>query len=147
MPMPATWASSLGFRHVIEDALAILAGQTINPDRRAYVLRDFSNLLIEAKRGSDLVQQDTLFVTSADRSAYESYSFFDRYLGQKHDDHWTEKLKIAEAVFEELGKDVPILEERDRLAATSLLFEVLTVLRNEPNSGIPQEPEDIRIGG
>ena len=148
MSLTVNWANSLGFRHVIEDGLAILSGAEIQPDRRAYVLRDLAQLLVEAKRGSDLVQQSAFFVASADHSAFESYSLLDHYLGRTHDENqWTEMLRAAEVTLEELRKEAPKLNEADKSTAENLLGELLARLMQEPNSGIASEPENIAIGG
>lgn len=140
------WTNGLGFRQLIEDGLAILNGAPLGPDRQTYVLQDISEFVLQAKRGSDLVQNSALFVTSDDRAAYESFSLLDRYLGQTQSETWNNVLEQARLAFSELGKDKPQLREEQRAAAVSLLKRILAGLIREPKPGIPTQPEEFRIG-
>jgi hypothetical protein len=81
LPAQPNWTSGLGFRHLMEDGIAILQNQPVGPDRRKYVLDDLSELIGRANRGSDLFRNHALFVASGDRGAVESFSLFDRFLG------------------------------------------------------------------
>lgn len=146
MATEAHWTSGVGFRHLIEDGLAILSDAPLNPRRRAYVLEDLSALLAEAKQGSDLVQSNALFATSEEQKAYESFSLLDRYLNQFTEVQWKEILPSAEAAFAELQKENPMISEGDRIAATSLLNEILAGLTRGPKSGIPEQPQEIQMG-
>jgi hypothetical protein len=56
MPTKMNWTNSLGFRHLIEDGITILQNRAIERDRRKHVLDDLSEMMIQAKRGSDLVR-------------------------------------------------------------------------------------------
>lgn len=141
------WTNGLGFRHLIEDGLAILRGETIRPDRRAYVLGDLSDLVLQAKRGSDIIRSSSLFVSPADRSAYESFSLLDRYLNEAENERWNDVLERTQEALNELRKQNPRLGDDQRNAAMCLFERILSGLNREPKPGISAQPEDLRIGG
>jgi hypothetical protein len=144
MPAP-TWTSGLGFRHLIEDAVAILQDRPVESDRRKYVLDDISELIDKANRGSDLFRSNALFVASADRSAVESFSLVDRFLGGAESDYWKSVLAQARGALHQLRSgSTPALEERE--AAIELLKKILAALAREPKPGVATKPEEIRIG-
>lgn len=136
-------ANTLGFRHLLEDGLAILRGADLSVDRRAFVLQDLKQLVSDATRGSDLAQTGALFVAPHERSAYATFSLLDRYLSDKYADHLKEMLQAAEMSFDEFRRQAPHVTESARKAAETLLLEMLSHLQRDPRPGIPQEPEDI----
>lgn len=145
MPAQPTWTSGVGFRHLIEDGVAILQNQPVGPDRRKYVLDDLAELIGRANRGSDLFRSHALFVASADRSAVESFSLVDRFLGGAESDHWKSVLAQAQEAFHQLRNGgVPGAEARD--AAIGLLKKILSGLTREPKPGVSSKPEELRIG-
>jgi hypothetical protein len=145
MPAHPSWINGLGFRHLIEDGVAILQNRPISPDRRKYVLEDLTDFVLRAKRGSDLVRNNALFVASADRSAVESFSVLDRFLDEAENDRWKGVLEQAEEALKQLKNgDVP--QDQLREAAIVLLRRILSGLTREPKPGIPSQPEEIRIG-
>jgi hypothetical protein len=147
MPSQSFGTNGLGFRHLIEDGLAILDGRPINPDRRAYVVKDLSQLVLQAKRGSDLVRSNALSVASDDRNAFESYSILDRYWDRSREEQWTQVLAKAGEAFDCLQKGVVRdLREDQRNAAANLLRTVLSGLIKEPKPGVSSQPEELRIG-
>ncbi|MGZ3308581.1 MAG: hypothetical protein ACXU8R_08695 [Xanthobacteraceae bacterium] len=146
MSAQPNWINGLGFRHLIEDGVAILQGRPIGPDRRRYVLDDLSELVLRAKRGSDLVRSNALFVASADRSAVESFSVIDRFLDEAESDHWKAVLEQAEEALKRL-RTGGIPQDQSREAAIILLQRILSGLTREPKPGVPSQPEEIRIGG
>jgi hypothetical protein len=145
MPAQTNWTNGLGFRHLIEDGVAILQDRPVNPDRRQYVLDDLSGLVLRAKRGSDLVRNNALFVASSDRGAVESFSVLDRFLDEAENDHWKTVLEQAEEALNQL-KVGNVPQEQLREAAIVLLRRILSGLTREPKPGIPSQPEEIRIG-
>lgn len=148
MPAQPNWTNGLGFRHLIEDGLAILTGRTMTPDRREYVVADLSELVLQAKRGADLVRGDALSVNIADKNAFESFSLLGRYLDHPHEEHWNQMLGKAEEAFNELRKGAAAnLDDDQRAAAADLLRRVLSRLIREPKPGVPSTPEEFRIGG
>jgi hypothetical protein len=140
------WTSGLGFRQLIEDGLIILAGRPIDRDRRKYVLEDLADLVLHAKRGSDLVRNHALFVASADRNAYDSFSLLDRFLDQAESEYWKGILEQSEQALNELQANKP-LRDQQREAAVGLLQRILSGLIREPKPGIPNQPEELRIDG
>jgi hypothetical protein len=144
MAAQVTWTNGLGFRHLIEDGLAILEDRCLTPERRNYVLTDLSELLLSAKRGSDLVRNQTLFVASADHNAVESFSVFDRFLDEAESDYWQSVLSQSEEALNAL-KTSQAPKEQAREAAIDLLRKILAGLVKEPKPGIPSQPEEIRF--
>jgi hypothetical protein len=148
MPSQPYGTNGLGFRHLIEDGLAILNGTPLGADRRAYVLQDLSQLVLQAKRGSDLVRSNALSVATDDRNAFESYSILDRYWDRSHEEQWIQILATAGEAFDQLRKGAAAnLTEAQRTAAANLLKKVLSGLIREPKPGVPSQPEELRVGG
>lgn len=142
------WTHGLGFRHLIEDGLTILSGHPINPDRRAYVVQDLSELVLQAKRGADMVRSNALTVTTADRNAFDSFSILDRFWDRTHEDQWNNLLAKAGEAFDELRKGGRAnLNDDQRAAAANLLQHVLSGLTRESKPGVPYGPAELRIGG
>lgn len=137
-------ATSIAFRHVIEDGLSILSAKSLEPTRRRYVLEDLASLMREASRGFELANRNHLLVSSDDRNAYESFSFLDRYLSSRYDDELKNVLQKAQATFDQLCKNDQVAQESQDLTV-KLLEELLSSIRREGNTGIPSEPEEIKL--
>jgi hypothetical protein len=137
--------NGLGFRHLIEDGVAILQNRPLDPNRRQYVLEDLSGLLMRARRGSDLVRNNALFVASADRTAVESFSVLDRFLDEAESDNWKPILEQTQEALTQL-QDGNVPQDQLRDAAIKLFGRILSGLTREPRPGIPSQPEEIRIG-
>jgi hypothetical protein len=145
MPAHPDWTNGVGFRHLIEDGVAILQNRPVDPNRRQYVLGDLSDLVLRARRGSDLVRNNALFVASGDSTAVESFSMLDRFLDEAESDHWKAILEQTQEALAQLqGGNLPPDQLRD--AAVKLLGRILSGLTREPKPGIPSQPEEIRIG-
>ncbi len=145
MPAQPNWTSGVGFRHLVEDGIAVLRNEPVLPDRRKYVLDDLSELIGQANRGSDLFRNHALFVASGERGAVESFSLVDRFLGGAESDYWKSILSQAQDALHQLRNgDIPTAESRD--AAVSLLKKILSGLIREPKPGASNMPEEIRIG-
>lgn len=136
--------AGVGFRHVIEDGLAVLSREHLDPGRRKYVVDDITNLLRDASRGLELVNRSTLFVNSDERSAVDAFSLLNRYLGHGHGQDWGKQLPAAEKAFDELQKNSEPSDDI-RAAAADLLQELLIRVQRQSWTGIPEQPEDIRI--
>jgi hypothetical protein len=93
-------------RHLIEDGIAVLQNFPIGTDRRVYVLNDLFDLVLRAKRGSELVRNNALFVASADRSAVESFSVLDRFLDDAESDRWKITFERAEEALDQLKNGI-----------------------------------------
>jgi hypothetical protein len=147
MPSQPFGTNGLGFRHLIEDGLAILNERPISADRRDYVVRDLSQLVLQAKRGSELVRSNALSVATDDRNAFDSYSILDRYWDRSHEEQWNQVLAKAGEAFDQLQKGATAnLSSDQRNAAANLLEKVLSGLIREPKPGVPSLPEELRIG-
>lgn len=136
-------AASVAFRHVIEDGLSILSSKNLDPSRCGYVLAGLRDLINEATKGFELVRQHSLVVSSDDRNAYESFSFIERHLSH----HYNEQLiQASKTAFDQLAKNAtPSKKSHD--AAVTLLQQLLSSISREGNSGIPSEPEQIKLAG
>jgi len=144
MVRSAQLKSAVGFRHVIEDGLTVLQGKRIAPERREFVLGDLNKLFKDAKLGSELVGRTTLFVGSANRSAFESFSLLDQ-LGQLENEELQESLLVAQRAINGLRSNTPVSEEV--LAKVRALLEgILATLKREGRTGIADRPRDEPIG-
>jgi hypothetical protein len=74
-------APSLGLLHILEDALSLLEGHHLTPDRRAFVLKESKELIGEAQEGSSISRNDGVFVPPGKWRALKSFSLLNRYLG------------------------------------------------------------------
>jgi hypothetical protein len=144
MARQPTWTNGLGFRQLVEDGLIILRDGRIRPERRQYVLEDLSQLILQGKKGSDLMRNNALFVATADRTAYDSFSLLDRFLDQAESEYWKEILDRAEQALNQLQANKPLPEEQ-RKAAIVLLQRILAGLIREPKPGVPDQPEELRL--
>ncbi len=54
--------SDVGLRQVVEDALQILRGVELEDDRGEFVVSDLKNLFESASRGSELAEEESLFL-------------------------------------------------------------------------------------
>lgn len=131
--------ASVGFRHVIEDGLALLKEENLPDARRKFVLERLGRLLQEAARGREMIAKEALFVGSSSRSAYESYSLLERYL---HSSMWEKRLEASEQAIEELAGGSQVRQEAKR-SAIELLEELLASLSREGSAGLPPVPEDL----
>ena len=99
MSAQLTSFANVGLRHVLEDALAVLAGKSLPQTRREYVLEDVLKLCRDAQRGSQIASQRTLFVSSRDEPALERFSLFERYLNYSSREEWVNRLdKVCQAL-------------------------------------------------
>ena len=134
----------IGFRHVIEDALAILKNEEVDQNRRDFVLQDVDGLLREAIKGLDLERRDSLFVGSANRNAFDTLQFFDHYLSTAGQEEWKDQLPEVQATFNNLlvGNAVEEVQK-----ATSIgIFELLLQRSKwQDFIGVPLHPEEIKI--
>ncbi len=146
MAREMSWTNGLGFRQLIEDGLAILRNEhALTPGRREYVLSDLSELVFQAKRGSDLMQNRAFSVTSTQRREYESLSVLDRFLNGTENDHSQIMLQKTEQALNELRSAAPVSDEH-RDAAVQLFQKILAGLIREPKLGIPNQPQELRVG-
>lgn len=137
-------ATSVGFRHVVEDGLAILHNEDLAQDRREYVLGDLTALLEEAHKGVELIQKEALFAGSEFKRAMESFSLLNRYLRARYNDDLALKLEASKQALEGLRANTAI-PEAVRSTAIEVLTELLSGMRREGGTGIPAVPEEISL--
>ena len=136
-------AANVAFRHVIEDGLSILSLKNLEQARSEYVLTVLRELINEAAKGSELVRRHSLVVSSDDRNAYESFSFIERHLGHQYNE---QLIQAAKTALDQLAKKATPSKE-SHAAADTLLQQLLSSISREGNSGIPSEPEKIKLTG
>lgn len=142
--MEKSLTMGIGFRHVVEDALDILNRKDIDQNRRDFVIEDLSELLQEAMRGLALERQDSLFVGSANRTAFDTFQFFDHYLSTVDSNSWRNQLPIVIRVFQKLRENENI-EDSEVDTAKGLFNLLLKKSRWQDNTGVPQKPQNIQI--
>ncbi len=76
---------NLGLRHILRNGLALLDGRETAQDR-SRVLGGLLEIVTDADRGSEALQEHSLTFALAERSAYERYSLFVRYLDDTVED-------------------------------------------------------------
>jgi hypothetical protein len=119
--------------------LSLLKNQRLPAARREYVLDQLITLLRAASRGQQIMAEQALFVGADDRSAYESYSLFARYL---HDQDWKTRLEASQDALRRLETGAPASTE-GKSAAIHLLAELLKSLESDASTGLPLAPEEL----
>jgi hypothetical protein len=122
-------AQDLGLQHALKNGVAVLQGADFDPARRTQVLDGLLEIVSDAGRGSDAMNEQSLTFALNDRPAVERFSLFLRYLGDSVDDIGG-KLASTKHVLEglEAGQDV---DPDERLSAEDLLSRLLTALERE----------------
>lgn len=123
--------NSVGFRHVVEDALAVLKGQALSQDRKHYVLSDLSKIISDAKVCSDSARVNTWYSAKSNRDAYELFSLLRHDIGLEGQP-WQEWLDSASVVLNKLAFDEQDLDISQRNNASQLLEELLACLSSVP---------------
>lgn len=125
--------TSVGFRHVLEDGLAILAGQQLNQDRKAFVLQDLAQVLTEAKQCSDVARGQGWFLANANQEAFELFSILERSLAREGK-QWHALLDAAASVLQALAGGAAGLSDAQRQEATQFLKTILSCVTNLPKA-------------
>lgn len=139
-------ATSIGFRHILEDGIAALSNAMLDLDRRKYVIKDLAELLAKASRGADLARKGSFFVQSDERKAFQSFLLFGRYLGSEGDSTWREKLHEVSRTFKDLDENLQVSESA-KVEAKKLLSDLLNQVSRQGVTFIPEKPEEIKFGG
>jgi hypothetical protein len=134
----------IGFRHLVEDALAILGDQPIDPNRRAYVLSDLIRLFRDASRGSQIASRRTFFVGSEDKSAFEDFERLDRYLRPRYQDTWGQLLDDVSGALDGLQRETPVSVDA-RQKSQELLQELLESIARKHAYETAPAPREIRM--
>ena|SRR5712671_3599980 len=136
--------ADIGFRHIMEDALAILGNQQIDPNRRAYVLGDLVRLFRDASRGSQIASHRKFFVGSDDKSAFEDFERLDRYLRHRYQNTWGQLLDDVSGALDGLQKGVPVSEDARQKSQEVLQELVKGIARKHAYETAPA-PREIRM--
>lgn len=121
---------NVGLRHVFEDGISILSGNTMAPERRAYVVNNLWETFNDAKTGYEFTKGKSITCDPAVVSELQTLTLLARFLRNSNDSDWRDKLSIAESVFDRLKRGVDLSEEY-RLETTALLGELVSGLKRE----------------
>ena len=117
--------ASVGFRHVVEDGLAILSGQAIPAARQQFVLEDLARIAEQA--GEVSATPPASMFRSSDREAHLLFSLL-IHRSTPPNVSWDEWLGRAARAFRGLMDGLAVTQE-ERDAARSFLQEVLGCIR------------------
>lgn len=135
-------STGIGFRHILEDGVAILAENwSFDDQRRDYVLNDLAALFDDARKGSELYERDMYVFDPRTSAAVRSCAFIERHLSREQT-QLTGDLTIVSAVLQAIVAHQSV-EQSDRSVARSILQEILENLELSGGDGLPEEPADI----
>lgn len=133
--------SGIGFRHMLEDGVAIVTGGTELPEeRRQYVLHDLANLFDEAHRGSDVFQREQYHFDPADSTDLSSFTLVERYLSQQESASISQNVETVRNVLRAIRAGRTVDQAEGRIAG-EILCEMLASLELRGGIGLPEEPE------
>ncbi|MES1974583.1 MAG: hypothetical protein WC804_06330 [Sphingomonas sp.] len=120
----------LGLQHALRNGIALLDGRDTGQDR-GRVLDGLLEIVTEADRGSGALQEHSLTFALSERSAFERYSLFDRYLSGSVAD-LPHRLAEARDVLQRVGQDeaVPPVQTA---SVEDLLARLLSALERDRN--------------
>ena len=135
--------SGIGFRHMLEDGLAIVTGDAkLSDDRRQYILRDLAGLFDEARRGSDVFQRGDYHFDPTESTVLRSFAFVERHLSQEEPTSLSPNLATASKVLHAIMDSEPV-EQAERQVAGEILRDMLMNVELRGGGGLPEEPEDL----
>jgi hypothetical protein len=118
----------LGLRHALRNGIALLEGRETGQDRKR-VLDGLLEIVSDADRGSGALQERSLTFALNERSAFERYSLFVRYLNDTVD-NLPLRLAEAKAVLQLVGAGQPVAPEQIT-SVEDLLDRLLKALERE----------------
>ncbi|WP_316188708.1 hypothetical protein [Bradyrhizobium sp. SZCCHNS1054] len=130
MDRPQNFVFSVGLRHVLEDSLAVVRGQTLERDRRELVLRNLQKFVTQAMEGSASTTATAFANTRGTVDTIEAYELVHRMLSSRLQNDLVPRLRTTESVLSELSRDVEVDAER-RKAAADLIDLLLRSLKYE----------------
>lgn len=134
----------IGFRHLIEDGLAIVKRESdITNARRNTVLNELSDLFGAASIGSIAGAESEGFFVPGDAAAARSYYFIEQHVSSPKGADLPRKLDVAQKVLGQI-KDEKRVRALDRNLVAEVLQDVLEHLRVQSGSIMPTEPGEIR---
>lgn len=140
------FTATIGLRQVLEDCVELLEGGQLDAGRKAFVLQDLVKFFEKVKQGSELVENQRLFLGNEEASAFETYTLVDRLSKSKKNGELKAQIvavcQVLSAIRE--GKDKTI-SSFAREKSLAFLSEFLRSLRNEIAFSPPPAPIHIKI--
>lgn len=136
-------AQDLGLHHALRNGIAILDGRDPGQDRTR-VLKGLVEIVTDADRGSGALREHSLTFALTERSAFERYSLFVRYLS-KSVENLSERLTEAKQVLEDLQEGRAITDQRTA-SAEDLLTKLLAALERDRNLTQLKTVRDVHYG-
>ena len=136
-------STGIGFRHILEDGVAILSEKpSFDDERRDYVLNDLAALFDNAREGSELYKHDRYVFDPRVSGAVRSCAFIERHLTSREQPDLTGDLAIVSDVLRAIVGHKTV-KQSDRDVARDILQEMLENLELSGGVSLPEEPEDI----
>jgi len=120
----------LGLQHALRNGIALLDGRKPGQDRTR-VLGGLLEIVSDADRGSSALQERSLTFALNERSAFERYSLFVRYLSNSVAD-LPGRLAEARNVLQRIGQDEAVTEI-EISSVEDLLSRLLAALERDRN--------------
>lgn len=122
-------SQDLGLQHMLQNGVAVLRGSDLGANRRQQVLDGVLEVVTDADRGCEALQEQSLAFARSDRPALERFSLFLSYLGDTVGD-LSERLAEAKGVIEGLEANAHVSQaQRDSVA--DLLESLVQALKRE----------------
>lgn len=136
-PVADSLFGTVGLRHVLEDAIAMLKNEASVPENRRLVVMEYLRRLFdEASKGSSAAKVRTLLRSADDASAVQSFTFVERYVGQAPSQQQLQAVSAALSATREGRAANPA----DLAEATSVLSKMLRSMKFS-RPALPQSPE------
>jgi hypothetical protein len=120
--------ASVGFRHVIEDGLAILKGQQLQDDRKRFVLTDLARIADDA--AASAVRHEALMFSERRAESTQIFLLLKKRIPAG--DSWQNWLKKAASAFTKLAHNHGNALPEEREAAQRFLSELSGCLAGLP---------------
>jgi hypothetical protein len=113
---------------MLQNGVAVLRGADLGADRRQQVLDGVLEVVTDADRGREALQEQSLTFARSDRPALERFSLFLSYLGE--DGNLPQRLVEAKDVIQGLEANAAISQDK-RNAVADLLESLVEALKRE----------------
>lgn len=118
----------LGLQHMLENSVAALRGANLG-EREDKILGAALEIVADADRGCEALQQQSLTFARTERPAFERFSLFLSYLGDADGD-LSKRISDAKVVIQR-AREHAHLSEVERNSTADLLEALLQALRRE----------------
>jgi uncharacterized protein YecE (DUF72 family) len=130
-------SKDLGLRHVLETGLSVIRNEQVDGSRRDSALDRLIEIFGEAERGSQAVRAQNLLFATEERSAFEQFSMFFRYLDAPFGEALADRLSEAKNALGELR--VHGVRDDERLRNANELIEKLIAAIKRDSALTPLE--------